>query len=275
MTKLTLIVGGAMDCEMPTLEEVLKYAKGNIRKFIIQFASDLPSEQQEEIESSANLRIIEAYKRLDPEMGWKSFVHNHARGAVLDYLKFGRGFQESKWRLRLSDDPNAKYVEKLRERVMLNSEDQENDIDLLAGLNGVATYMKETMPKIRWDLVARMAREDEAIHATAMWLRDHDLEDIGKVFGVGSARVAQLIRAFVDRFDDPDLTQNNAESYWFNQTIYAFGLSEVFGMDDIDESLCVGFSVGWELAPVDLDSFEPKRSSDAHKQTAFNLEEVS
>jgi DNA-directed RNA polymerase specialized sigma24 family protein len=241
----------------PKLEEVLRYAQGNIRKFLGQFAADLPSEMHEEIMQTANLRIIEAYRRLEADLGWKSFVHNHARGAVLDYLKFGKGFEEGRWRLKLSEDGGVPYVEKLRERVSFSSEDQEHDVDVIAGINGVADFIDESQVKINWALLSRLARIDDATHAFAMWLRGFEAAEIGIALGVCSARVGQLLRRFVEKLNDPNSYSYEEEPY-INQTIFALGLSKHFGLPVEDESLRMGFSIGWEQVPVDLDSLKPK-----------------
>jgi DNA-directed RNA polymerase specialized sigma24 family protein len=245
----------------PSKEEVLKYAQGNIRKFIGQYAADLPPEIHEEIVQSANLRILTAYSRIKADKGWRSFVHNHCRGAVLDFIKFGKGFEESRWRAKLSDDPNAEYKEKLRERVT-PFQDQDSDVDELAGLNGIADYIDENRIKIHWQLVARLSRKDDACHAFAMWLRGYDATEIAVVLAVSPARIGQLIREFSEMLADP------IDDPMVNQMVYAFGLCKVFGMKEIDESLKLGFSVGWEQAPVDLDSLEPKNSQ-AEKQLGF------
>lgn len=87
------------EAQKPSFEEVSKYAKGNIRKFIRDLVSDLPFEQQEEIEQEAMLRVFRAYQELDAARGWKSFIYTHCKGAVKDYQKSGAGFSEQRWSL--------------------------------------------------------------------------------------------------------------------------------------------------------------------------------
>jgi hypothetical protein len=90
-----------------------------------------------------------------------------------------------------------------------------------------------------------------------MWLRGFEAAEIGIVLGVCSARVGQLLRRFVERLNDPNSYSWDEEPV-INQTIFALGLSKYFGLPEVDESTVVGFSVGWEQIPVDLDSLKPK-----------------
>lgn len=80
----------------PSMDEVLRYALGNVRKQIYDIAGYIPDEQKEEIEQEAMVRVIALYPKLDPSKGWKSFVYTHAVGAVKDYQKLGHGFSETR-----------------------------------------------------------------------------------------------------------------------------------------------------------------------------------
>lgn len=248
--------GDDMDSrQKPTIEEVLRYATPQVRKFIGEAAADLPSEQREEIEQEAYTRLVAAYEQIDPALGWKSFVYNHCRGAVLDYLKFGRGFHEQRWSIAKDEENGSRNMGKIRDRVEIVSEDQDVDIDHVLGSNGVSSLMTFDRININWDLVARMASQDEALHAFALHIRGVGIEEMAPVFGLCRARVGQLIQAFVERFDDPE----HADCPWFRQAVFAFGLCEHLGMKVIDQSLVYGFRIGWPHAPVDLDDLSPCR----------------
>lgn len=261
--------------QKPSLEEVIKYATPQVRLFIGKVATDLPWEQREEIEQEAYLRLIEAYENLDPEKGWKSFVYNHCRGTVLDYIKFGRGFHEQRWSIAKEETHGSKHVTKIRERVfMVSSEDGDDlDLDQVLGSNGVFKSLKEKPVSIRWDLVARMSSQDECLHVFAKHLRGIGIDEMVPVFNLCRARIGQLIQAFIDRFDNPDY----AECPWFLQTCYAFGICEELGLPDVDQSKVLGFSIGWNHRPVDLDSLEPNfvLKEQAAQMGFFDDEEMS
>lgn len=235
--------------EKPSIEEVLKYAKPQIFKFIAQYAKDVPAEHREEMEQCAYIRLVEAYDGLEADSGWKSYVYNHCRGAVLDYLKFGHGFHEQRWSLAKPEEVDSKFVSKIRDRLALvDQEDGEVDVDFVLGAHGVFSEMDSNRSKIRWDLVARMASQDECIHALAKFLLDYGALEMAPAFDKCRSRIGQLIDAAIARFDDPEW----ADEIWFKQMCFAFGICEHLGLPDVDQSTVVGYSVGWSLDPVDL-----------------------
>lgn len=243
----------------PSLEEVLKYAKPQVMKFIAQYAMDLPFEQKEEIEQTAYIRLIQAYGGIDANAGWKSYVYNHCRGAVLDYLKFGVGFQEDKWSIAKTEDVDSKYVGKIRERVVIvDADDGELEIDYVLGANGVFSELVTDRIEIKWDLVARMASQDDKIHALAKYIRGISLEEMAPTFKLCRSRMGQLLYESINRFDDP----SDATNPWFLQTCYAFGLCERLGMPNVDQSL------GWSFNPVDLDEIK-EPTGDNDRQLSF------
>lgn len=259
--------GDSMDTK-PSIEEVLQYAQPLILKFIGQFACDLPEEHKEEIVQTANLRLLQAYTVLDVTKGWKSFVYNHSKGAVLDYLKFGAGFQESKWSIAKTENHESKYVSKIRERISLSNRDDETfELDQVLGANGIFSELEIDKMEIRWELVARMARIDQCIHAMALHLLGNGIEEIAPGFDKCRSRIGQLIQAFVDRFDEPLW----AASPWFLQMCYAFGLCKALGIPDVDQSTIAGNgSCGWDLEPIDLESLP--ELPDEPEQLALKLE---
>lgn len=241
--------------QKPTIDEVLKYAKPLTKKFISDFAGDAPIEHKEEIEQSAYLRLIEIYPTIDADSGWRSFVYTHCRGAVLDFLRLGKGFAEERQSIRKDELHGSTNVNKIRERISSHSDDGELfDVDQALGENGIfAGRLSLDAVNIRWELVARMAGNDAALHAFAKWIRGFTLEEMAPTFGVTRPRVGQLIQEFMAKFDDPKL----AGDTWFLQSCYAFGLCTALGIPDLDQSVVMGHSIGWGLIPVDLDSREP------------------
>jgi RNA polymerase sigma factor (sigma-70 family) len=240
---------------MPTIEEVIAYAQPMARQFIGKIAADLPPEQHEEIIQELYVRLLTGYESIDPEAGWKSWVYNHARGAVMDYIKFGRGFQESKWNMKSAKSGKAP---KLAKRIgMVEKDGQEDlDIDQILGSHGIFHATNSDDVIIKWNLLAKMSSQDENLHAFAKYLRGISVEDMAPVFGLCRTRVSQMIQVFLDRFDDPEWT-HGANDIWLKQICYALGICELLGLPDEDQSVVQGFIVGWMRDPVDLDSLTP------------------
>lgn len=257
----------------PSINEVLNYAKPLVRKFIRQIASDTPPEQQEEIEQTLYLRLIEAYAKIDAEAGWKSFVFNHCRGAVLDYLKFGKGFAENRWSLQNSD--SAKNSHKINRRVTTYSEtdDVESDIDSILGQNGLFSEILTDKVNIKWEIVAHLSAKDNELHAFAKYILGISIEEMAPVFGLCRTRVGQLIANFIDRFDDPKF----ADDPMFKQICFALGVCKILGMPEVDQRWVLGFPlVSSSVPPVNLSSLEPaKYLIEQDSQLSFNLEDGS
>lgn len=239
------------DMDKPSLDDVLIYAKAMVRSIVAKNkkVGSLPAEQKLDMEQDAYVRVINAYPEIQP-VGWKSFVYTHCRGAVLDYQKAGHGFEEQRWSIAKPEEKNAVHAGKISERVVLhNSEGADISIDQVMGKYGAFTELDLDKVKIDWELVARMASQDESLRAFAMSLRGVTLEQMGPVFGVKVARAGQLVQAFIDRFDDPEYS----DCRWFKQCCFALGISERLGMAHVDQSLVHGYSIGWNLPSVDLD----------------------
>jgi hypothetical protein len=236
--------------EVLKLETVLAYAKPLIHKFINEKAGDVPREHKDEIEQTGYLRIIEAFPRIQADAGWKSFVYTHCLGAVQDYMKFGKGFQESKW--SLNSQPDEARTPKLTKRVEIYDDGQATDdfdIDRALGANGIFSEIDLDAIVIRWDLLARLSRNDDHLHAFARFLLGQSIEEMAPVFGVVRTRVSQMIQIFLDRFDDPE----QADDPYFKQVCFALGICKQLGMPDVDQASVMGFAMGWKLDPVDLD----------------------
>lgn len=234
----------------PSLQEVLDYAQFMAESFIKKIAMDCPYEQRQEMAQEAYLRIIKAYERLDVTKGWKSFVYNHCRGAVMDYKKRGSGFEEESYSLKESGNKH-KHSERLHNTG--NSEGEPQSIDQFLANCGVTANFEIQEIKINWELVSRMASQDETIHVFAKFLRGFEIQELADIFNLSRTRIFQLIQAFILRFQDP--YQRN--EVWFKQICFAFGLCEQFGMKPIDQSTVYHIPVGWSSKPINLDSYEP------------------
>ena len=225
--------------------------------FISKKAPDLPQEQKDEIEQVAYLRILKRFEDIEADRGWKSFVHNHCRGAVLDYLRFGDGFQEQRWTIAKTEQTGSKNITKIRDRISFynDDEDEDSDMDAVLGRHGVTSdnstsnEVEKGEVVINWDLVSRMATIDSHIHIFAKYLRGFQLEELAAIFNFSKARIGQIIEE-VGRNMDDGAHNNNP---WVCQSIYAFGLCEKFGMTNRDQSEVFGYIIGWNAKPTDLD----------------------
>lgn len=236
----------------PSLEEITEYADKMLDVYLGKHAAHLPREQKDEIKQRGFLRLIEAYDRIDAEKGWKAFVQRHCRGTVLDYIRLGAGFEESSLgpsaEERESDEGELDETyapQRLRTRVIGRDDekDQTLDVEQVAAVHGIFTdFEPKEKLKLRWRLIARMAAVDQDIHLIAKMLLGFRLTELAAPFQVSREMLHQRLNAFVERLDDPEFYHDP----WVQQTIYAFGLSEHFGMEPRD------MGVGWQYEPVDL-----------------------
>jgi RNA polymerase sigma factor (sigma-70 family) len=239
----------------PSFAEVLAYAKPIVHKTIAEKYPNIPREHKEEIHQNANMRLWAAYADLDPEKGWKSFTYTHAKGAVLDYQKSGTGFEEDSWSLNEEEEHGAMHVNKIRHRLEARtSEGDEVDLDVLLAMNGRFHNHSAGKIRIHWAQLARMASVDEPLHVFCRVLRGQRLEEIAEHWGQSRTRVGQLVQEFIYRFDDPKLSIDP----WLDQTIWALGLAEAFGIKDCNQELIhVGVPLGRSLTPVDFEDLSP------------------
>jgi len=245
--------------EKTSLEDVVEYAQIQMKFYTKKFAANLPLEQREEIIQSGLLRIIEKYENLDFEKGWKSYIQRHCSGAVLDYIRWGAGFEEQTLPPKIKKDENGEVIEppedkkywRLKQRVdhnMIQSMGSGGDQiqhtfeGILGHYGHFHSAIDLTDYRPNWELLARMASQDVDIHLVAKLLLGFTQTELASMFRVSRERLTQRYAAFCKRLDDPEYY----ESKWIIQTIYAFGLCHKFNQADED----LGF--GWEYDPVDL-----------------------
>lgn len=226
----------------PSREEVLNFAYPKIRKHINSKARNKPQEQQDEAFQDAVVGVLEAYERLDPDNEkWKSFIDLRARGAVIDYFKLGKGHQE--------DRKGKEKRENITSRVS-NTDLNGNDVDIYQ-LAEVFSLLRESDDgekfEINWGLVARMASVDSAIHLLAKLLLGFSMDELEKFFRCPKEHLSRRYRRFLKRLDMPSY----ARDPWMDQFIYAFGLSEIFHLKEVDNGLAS------DCEPVDLYSTKP------------------
>lgn len=248
-----------MEDQRPTKEEVLKYAERMTKFFISRKAKFLPKEQQEEIQQIAMIVMLEKYDEIRAE-GWKSLTYQKCRGVVLDYIKQGTGFE---------DDSDNHRVD------LANSDGDDISIDQVMGAEGIFTDSLLDKINIRWDLVARLASGDIQLHAFAKQLLGIQLRIIGPVLNVEIARADQLVKEFIDRFDNPEYADDTTDKgMWFRQCCYALGISEIMGWPNEPAKYSdLNSGIGFGLKPVDLYSEEHHQAyKEKNSQMGFDLD---
>lgn len=234
-----------------------------IDHFVRKKAIDVPIEHKEEMQQEAFERILKSYARLDAAKGWKSFVFNHCRGAVMDYQKFGKGFQEDRWSLQKASKKRGSHT-RITQRLDLDRDDQNLTLDGVMMSAGIFASINQDPIHIKWDLVSQMAAQDEVIHVFAKFLRGFEILELADYFDLSRSRIFQIIELFVSRFDDPELIDDP----WFKQTCYAFGLCRKLGMKDQDQSEIYKMPIGWTNQAVDLDCKNPIKAPN-YEQLSF------
>lgn len=248
----------------PDFNEVYAYAKKSVDHFIRKHAFKIPNELKEEIVQNAMMRVWEAYKKLDAERGWKSFIQLHCRGAVLDFIKMG-SFEDG---FTGTSEPGD-----LQTRVEIASNENKGsllNVDDTAALFGIFAKTDATEGDItpNWNLLNRMAGKDEGLAIVSKVLLGFSQEDIACQMStdiggsVSRERVSQRIYEYFELLDAPC----NIGDPWIEQSIFALGLSAKFSMPGRDNG------IGWNLMPFNLqdqDSF--KHAREFYEPSLFNF----
>lgn len=234
-----------MSKDKPKFEDVLKYVDKQIDIQISKIASSIPDEQKDEIRQDARIRAWKAYERIEADKGWKSFIQFHCKGSVLDYLRWGKGFAESTLAEKNFDAENEDPKPwRLRQRLNFKVEDGETS-SLEEMLSFFGKHIESPDPleeKPNWDLIARMASQDQDIHMVAKLMIGFTHEQVAEIWKVSRERITQKLAEFCERLNAPE----HMGSRWTAQTIYAFGLCAKFHQPVLD----LGF--GWEYDKIDL-----------------------
>lgn len=238
-----------MDAEKPTIDEVYLYSKPIIKSKIKKYAARHPQEIRDEIESSAYLRVCEAFHRIEGPV-WKSFIYHNIEGAVLDYLKNGDGFEEQRSGIR--DCATAMHT-----RIDCYDEDKKSIFDNICAADDKQEIF------IDWDRLEKIVGLDFTFFAFAKWVRGYTLDEIGKQFGVSAVRISQWIEAFKEKLQ----TESFQHSQLGKQIIDCLGLTEYFDTK-LDSDLMQ------TKARVSLDDskvFRRKKEEASPEQISFDL----
>lgn len=227
----------------PTIGEFLEYAEGQILFYIKQYGQHLNQEQHEEAAQDARLRLFKAFNKLDSSKGWKAFIQKHCFGAVSDYYRRGRGFQEWKWILKSKKEGDGEILH-ARESGPVYSEGASIESILNLQPEGEEAFYDpyEDENLVDMDLLSRLCSKSEDLRFFVMkvicGISDHKLS---VAFGLHKKEIKQRIELFIEKLRAPE---NHGE--FIAQVIFALGLSSKFGIENQDN----GF--GWDLEPVDL-----------------------
>lgn len=197
-------------------------------------AGEHPEEHRQEMEQDALERIWKAYQRID-RPDWKGFIQNHCRGAILDYIKMGRGFAEENLTIK---NPKEKVLEKypnmLRHRQYpgktKEGKEMQNDPEIVAGqyYDLLTDHLPERPDiKIDWEMIALIAPLDRDLHITAKLLLGFKLTELAEIFNVKREHISQRFNVFIKRLDDPRYIGDQ----WVENIIWALGLNEVYGLE--------------------------------------------
>lgn len=254
------------DSKLPTFEEVYKYASKQLDVQINKIASTLPAEQKDEVRQEASIRVWQAYQKIEPDKGWRSFIQLHVRGAILDYIRWGKGFEESELVKKAVDpDEEAEPIKpwRLRRRVSQTTEpDNERTFDDFLGILGLSCVMDDPFAeRPNWDLISRMSSQDQDIHLVAKLMIGFTHEEVAKMWRVSRERITQRLAEFCDRLDSAEYLG----SRWTAQTIFAFGLCTKFHQKRQD----LGF--GWEYDPINLYSEDLDYLDQINPQLTFEF----
>lgn len=251
--------------KLPEWQEVEEYTKKTISYCISRKSRHLPNEILEDMSQHCWLEVWKAYsQRFDAQVdGWKSFVQQRVNGAILDFLKLGRGFEEIKWKQKKvrgeeNQEDYSSYA--LHDRVTNIEKDKESGdfgtaVEAIAGSHGVSYNLKDTLSDVKWELVAKLASQDDIILLVAKHLLGETFEEMSQRSGVSRERFSQRYSEFFEKLD----SVLSIDDKWTNQVIYAFGLCDVYGIKNKD------YGLGHDLDPLDLFSdeiyFEGKKYS--------------
>lgn len=292
--------------QKPSLEEVLEYAGKQADKIMNEKASHLPREQKEEVRQNALVRAWKAYECLDIDKGWMSFIQRHAKGALLDYLREGKGFKETQWDDIEKEESKKVDPEIENERAEID-DDKQSDEDAPETIEAPTCGLPIPQPrKIKQRLNQRMStvnQEDD---------RSLDVGEVAGIYGVHidfdesiSAQVnwdlvarmasvdpqihliAKLIRGFTETSLAPDfgvtremlsqrlyafglwLDDEYGNNPWARQALYAFGLEEAYGVPIPKRG---DQKLGWGHDPVNLDSSDSLSLMSLFKQFEFGID---
>lgn len=248
--------------QLPGVGEVCRYGQRVLRGCLSR--SGFPKEICEDIAQELNLWIIQAYPNFKPELNWQGYIGTRASGLVKDTMKLHRGFSREMKRQRLVDTDAGR----------------DNDLDLILQLEGVSTESRETKRDIDFDLLARLAHSDVALHAFVRHaIFGQTINEIAIPFGVTPQMVDLYIKDFKSPFAHPD--HKRWSSPEFLQALYALGISEHFEIRYRAYSDIERLQVGFCGPMVDFMSFDPPAKAKAapepanEDQAAFNFEDLS
>lgn len=248
----------------PSREDVIKLAYSTAEKYISRRWRSLPKEQADEAIQNAAIRAHLRYDELNFDENWQSLIKKNARGAVLDYVRSGEGFEESE--LKSSQDQKdlddaqeraTANVRALSSRVdmALDDDGQFADVEQIAGLYGVFSEIDSENGKINWPLVSRLASQHFEVLIVGMLMLGFYPGEVAERLDISRERILQIAGGFIDSLDAIE----NYGHYATEQIIFAFGLSEYFHQKSIDNGY------GWDFRVINLFDLDSITETQFHK----------
>ncbi len=245
---------------LPEFDEVYLYSEKSI-DIALSKIKWMPEYMKEDAKQYALLEVYGAWQKISSEVTtWKSYINQRAKGAIKDFIKLGKGDQAHKWmrsgnkrcdKCRDLDEESSKKCEckiarssYLKSRVSVRNDKGEYlDVDEIAGRGGF--YHEQPLddePKIKWDLLSRMASKDDVTLLVAKYLSGTEIQEMSDMSKVSRERFSQVINQFFRDVESKALENSS----WNIQLMYALGLSSRLGLEDRDNG------EGWDCEPADI-----------------------
>ncbi len=248
----------------PSREDVIKLAYSTAEKYISRKWRSLPKEQADEAIQNAAIRAHLRYENLNFDENWQSLIKSNARGAVLDYVRRGEGFEESELKSAQEqkdlDEANERSTVKAfssRVEMALDDDGQFADVEQIAGLYGVFNEIDSDHGKINWPLVSRLASQHFEVLIVGMLMLGFYPGEVAEKLNMSRERILQIAGGFIESLDAIE----NYGHYATEQIIFAFGLSEYFHQKALDNGY------GWEFRVINLFDLDSIKDTQFHKPT--------
>lgn len=235
-------------------DQIFEYTRGQIKYFIHKLASQQPQEVRLDAAQEAWERVLKRLPTLDPSKGWKSYIGQQVKFAIIDFLGKGGGFEEQAFdnvhRVDLSDQDG----------------DQE-EVERIAAIFK-EYHFEENTARMDWELIAKLASFHRDVHVLAKIIMGFTPLELAPRFRVSRRRILQMVDDLFERLDDP----KNRASQEVNQIIAAFALGPYFHETGRKNAY------GLNFIPINLlDHDSPRVAQDLYQQmlgACNELEEV-
>jgi DNA-directed RNA polymerase specialized sigma24 family protein len=221
-------------------------------RLLNKLARFLPKEQREEAKQEMYLRILEYLPDFSRRKNWKGMIYTHCRGAILDYIKRGSGFQEHK---KSSEKAKANKSPKImKSRITVNPSNENGTLGDAVDRSlynagefiNPEKFLINDFPNIDWLTLYKLASVNRNVFIITLWLKGNSITEIGKLVGLTEQRIDSIR---LTTFRDLKLPRARHEPYW-RTLIHALGLDDVLDYSGSDWSLKTGLKMCRRYKPV-------------------------